>query len=354
MAGVLAFVAALDEIAIAIACLILAWAIYTLFRPLLLGALAQIPGIGSLVARTTDALLFGIWRSATPIVEAGIRPLTVLLDRSWFAVFHFRTWSLFAHDGAMFALYRLRDVTIPAARDVAIAFAQARWADGVIYTQTLYWQAINYATAQGQAAIAFAQARWADGVVYTQTLYWQSINFAVGVEQRAADFARILQGQAIQHTDAAVANAEDYARALADDGIHFTQQAVGVAEDFARQIGADAEGYARALNDLTQGYARDLVGAEAAAAAVAIAGVATAVRAIEDSPCQKFCNPLGDLGNLLQQVEDLGLAALMLALAAEMAHDPRGTARAIDGLVGDEVRGIIGTLRQESGLRGAA
>lgn len=47
------FVVALDGIAVAIAALILAWAVFTLFRPLFTGALALLPfGVGAKRART--------------------------------------------------------------------------------------------------------------------------------------------------------------------------------------------------------------------------------------------------------------------------------------------------------------
>lgn len=64
--------------------------------------------------------------------------------------------------------------------------------------------------------------------------------------------------------------------------------------------------------------------AQAIARAAALAApIAAAVTAIEDSPCMKYCSPLGDLGQLLQGLEDAGLLAIMLALIEEARQNPQ-------------------------------
>lgn len=47
-----------------------------------------------------------------------------------------------------------------------------------------------------------------------------------------------------------------------------------------------------------------------------------AITDIQNSPCMKACGPLGDLGGLIQGLEDAGLAAIMLALIAQATSDP--------------------------------
>lgn len=63
--------------------------------------------------------------------------------------------------------------------------------------------------------------------------------------------------------------------------------------------------------------------AEAIARASAmVVPIAAAITAIEDSPCMKACEPLGDLGSLIQTLDDLGLMALVAALLQETVSDP--------------------------------
>lgn len=67
--------------------------------------------------------------------------------------------------------------------------------------------------------------------------------------------------------------------------------------------------------------------ANAIARATAIAApISAAVTAIEDSPCMKACDPLGDLGSLIQTLDDLGLMALVAALLEEATSDPSAVA----------------------------
>lgn len=61
--------------------------------------------------------------------------------------------------------------------------------------------------------------------------------------------------------------------------------------------------------------------------------IAAAVTALEDSPCIKACEPLGNIGNLIQGLEDAGMLAIMLALIEETRRDPQA--------VQNELRSIV-------------
>lgn len=69
----------------------------------------------------------------------------------------------------------------------------------------------------------------------------------------------------------------------------------------------------------------EVVQAEAQAIATARAlavPIEAAIRDIENSPCMKTCDVLGDLGQLLQGLEDAGMAAILIALIEQALHDP--------------------------------
>ena len=85
--------------------------------------------------------------------------------------------------------------------------------------------------------------------------------------------------------------------------------------------------------------------ANAIARATAIAApIAAAVTAIEDSPCMKVCDPLGDLGNLIQTLDDLGLMALVAALLEEATSDPVAVANVLRSDFVPLVHDAVGTF----------
>lgn len=70
----------------------------------------------------------------------------------------------------------------------------------------------------------------------------------------------------------------------------------------------------------------EVASAEAQAIARAIAigrAIEAEVTTIRDSPCMRYCSPLGDLGQLLQGLEDAGLLLIMLGLIEEARHNPQ-------------------------------
>ena len=68
------------------------------------------------------------------------------------------------------------------------------------------------------------------------------------------------------------------------------------------------------------------------------------VEAIRDSPCQRFCGPLGDLGQLLQGLEDAGMVAIMIALVETAMHDPGSVEREIANDVAPVIKSVVSSL----------
>lgn len=89
-------------------------------------------------------------------------------------------------------------------------------------------------------------------------------------------------------------------------------------------VGAQAATHSEVANAQAQAIAR--------AQAIAVPIVA-AISAIEDSPCMKVCEPLGDLGQLIQGLEDAGLLAILIALVAETRTNPMAVQSALRTVV---------------------
>lgn len=108
---------------------------------------------------------------------------------------------------------------------------------------------------------------------------------------------------------------------------------------FMRGVEAGIRADLNAVGQLAQADAHAIAQTQAATTAVA-----TAVRAIEQSPCQRFCDPLGDLGQLLQGLQDAGMLAIMLALVQEALHDPAGLEAEIAEVIVPSIRSAVSSL----------
>jgi len=311
---------------------------------LLLAAMAPLAILASNVARQLPGPLAAVAGAVAGAIEAGIR-LTVVFSEA----------SANALASAIQAPFQAIWTDI---RALVLATEHLYWASDRIRTVTIpgvYSWTWSQLVAVYQASIAHADAVGARDVEYARQL-------ALGLLARAdAEFV-----EAVRHADAVGLQVAEYARQLAaQDAAYALQlatqeaayvQAVAAAEaayagdlfrealDYARAGALGAEAYARGIGTLVEDYARTLTGdaithsdaaasAVAAVAAAATAAVATRVRDIEDSPCQRFCGPLGDLGSLLQGLENAGLLALMVALVEEARTHPDQVADAIGGVV---------------------
>lgn len=341
----IAGVAALDVVVVALVALILAVALFPLFRPLISGALADIPVVGTWLSDNVDLLLFRGYVSALTWIGQAISPWSDLVRRVRVAL------TLWTETTTQFAeqtyahVWLLRYFTIPeSARQVeqlalgwvrdAERYALALAEQGAAYARELFRGAAAYALGLFTAAIAYVQASTATTIAYVQASTASALRYA-----------RDLSAADVAYTQAAVAGAENYARALFTESISYTQVAVLGAERLAERIGADAEGYARALERVAVQHADQVGAAVGAAAAAQAARVASRVASIEDSPCQQFCGPLGELGALLGGLEAAGLTAILLGMISEARSDPAALERTIREEVAPVVIGAARSLQ---------
>lgn len=73
--------------------------------------------------------------------------------------------------------------------------------------------------------------------------------------------------------------------------------------------------------------------------------IESAITDIENSPCMKYCSPLGDLGQALQVIEDAGVLALALGLLHEAITDPGSLERDIASVVIPVAHDVVASLQ---------
>jgi hypothetical protein len=167
---------------------------------------------------------------------------------------------------------------------------------------------------------------YADTVAAAVRAY--ALALAVGNRQlELADLAslRAATAQLVAATaDQALADTREQARVVTA----LMTALVRTAEQEARDLVAGLSDVVAQVSLDDRLYAQQQAGLVGAAATAAIALVATAVDTINRSPCMQRCSTLGNLGAALEAL-DLGL---ILLLMAEVARDPRGTARTVQAL----------------------
>lgn len=340
----IAAVAGADVVLVALVAMILAVATFTLFRPLISGALSKVPLIGSWLASNTDLILFSAYVSALSWINTSIGPLVDFIRRLRWATVLTIDEGVQTVEAGWSAIWRVRYTALPAAIAAANTYAAGLFGQALAYIATAIASVQHYAELLAAHDLAYAQSLYVSALSYVQSLHLAELQYVQAAVLDAERYAAQLEAGGLAYAQAAVLAAEHYAQALNAQTLAYVQAAVLEAEELARRVGVDAEGYAQALQRQALGYAAATGAAVAAAAGAATAAVAARVATIEDSPCQRFCSPLGDLGGLLQGLRDVGMAALLLDLAVTLAEDPQGAAQAIDGIAGGPVRELLSDL----------
>lgn len=338
-----AAVGALDVVVLALVGVLLLIAFAPLFRPLIQG-LASLPIVGAGVAGAVEVVLAQGIGAAQGWAQWAVAPLADLFGTVTAVAVYFSGYTAAAAEQLGAALWRLQYLSLPA------AVAQAEGYAAQLASQVLAYTVQAVAGAERYAELLDQQA-----VQYAQQLAQADQALAEQLAQQAEGYAAQLAAQGLAYTQAAVLDAEQLARAevtaaegyaaqLAAAGIAYTQAAVLGAEQLAEQLGSQAEQLARQLAGDVAAQAAAADAAVAAAGAAAVAAVVARVAEVEDSPCQRFCGPLGDLGALLQGLEDAGLLALLLALYQDAVQHPDQVAELVDGTVGAAGRDAVKAL----------
>lgn len=341
----IAAVGALDVIVVAGAAIIMLLAVYMLFRPAIQGGLGQLPVVGGWVATHTDQLLLGILANAQLGASAALGPLADLLHRVAVGERTLNGFITGAIDNTFNTMWRIRYQIMPMYLVLAQEYAShlvdlaqqfaghlAEQLNGSILSH--YVQSLQYASHLVDQAQTFAG----------QLAHWADDRSAARFQQAELDAAAGAMAAAAAGI-AAAGQAAQYARAL-DQALwtDLTGQVMG-AERFAEQLTAQTRDWVQQLERLGLAHTDAVGAAVATAAAGATAAVAARVATIEESPCQVHCGVLGDLGSLLQGLEDATLLAALLDLLYEGLTDPGAVERALESALVPLVKDAVGAFQ---------
>lgn len=332
---------ALPAIAVALVGLLIAFAFFPLLRGPLLAVANAVPLIGGALVQAIDGATWWAYAQMTTFAAGAIRGMGEIWSIPTYNMHRLVDNAGAAAASAALAAWRVRWVTIPLlssqltslaywARDAAIQFAAQAEHDLEGLAWYLYNAAIAHADQWGVnlEGLDWTLYQWA--IVHADTwgvnlqgLIWDRFNASVAEAVQ-------LYNQSIAYTDTWGHNLE---------GLIWDRYYAG--EQYAA-AGIDALGR-DLLRDLEQVQADSRAWADAAeAAGVAAAGVvARDLARLEEQPCIRYCSPLGGIGGLLQDLEDIGLLALLLGIAGEAARDP--------GAVLDDGRRLVVPVVQDLG-----
>ena len=327
----IAAVGALDVIVVAAGAVLMVLAVYMLFRPAIQGGLGQVPVVGGWIASHTDQLILGIFANAQIGAAAALGPLSDLLHRFAIGERVLNGFITGAIDNTFNTMWRIRYQIMP----MYLVIAEE-------YASHLADQAQTFAGHLAEQLAGSILTHYAQSIAFTQAQVGQA-------EQYAQQLAQAVDGRDLARVQDAERQAQAQAQAAAAQGIAAAGQVAQYARALDQVIWGDltgqvqaAERFAELLNGQTQDYAQrlgrasidhtDAVGAAVAAgAAAATAAVTARVVEIEQSKCQQFCSPLGDLGQFLQGLEDAALLAALLDLLYEGMSDPQAVEQALEG-----------------------
>lgn len=350
MPAALGALAGVDLVVVALAALLLAFAAVALFRPFILGALAQLPLVGGWAQSNVESMLLRVAASAVGWIQASIAPLTWAVDRVWAE----RHYVGLANLNALQTAYNVLAAQAGAINWIIRAYVPDQVRAVLALAVAHADQLAAALDAQVRQALTLALAHTDQVAALLVALVRQALLEAV---THADQLAALLDAQAHQLASLTLTRIDQVAQQLEAIDRQLFGQAIEFAQAESRAVAADlaAEGerWRSAVHQLdVEGH---LLSDQAVARAVDIARaltvpLAAAVTTLEDSPCQQFCSPLGDLGQLLQGLEDAGLAALLVALAADAIHDPEGTARSLTDLLGGPARDAAQLVAGEVGI----
>lgn len=313
---------ALDQVVLAIAGLLVILAVSVLFRPFITGVIAQLPVVGGWAAARADLLMAQLAGDAVGLAQQALGPAGDVFQRLWAIHSVLGDGVLHAIQNTYNALWRVKYQVVPNAVGQAMDLARQLAQQAEQYALQLVQQEARAAQQEIAQVAAYAQALAEQDQQYARALASQVAAVAEAGDQATQQYARQLAQAAMTTAEAGDQVLEQYAAQLAAQGIAYTQAAVQDLERTIAGVGAQSDGYAQQLEQQALGYAQQVGAAVAAAAAAGLAAVEARVTDIEDSPCQQSCSPLGDIGSLLQGLEDAGIQALLLAVIGEVESDP--------------------------------
>ena len=345
--------AVIAAVFIAIMAALVVWTFAPVLRAFLV-SMSQLPLIGAAIFGRAVAISDATVRSLAGWAAAGISPLTDLVTAVTWRFYYWRRGVVGAMQSTQSAVWRIRWMHLPALQKTLVAYANLLYNTAIAYANQLYDSAIRWANFLYNTAIAYAVQLYNNAIGWANLLYAQAISYAGQLYGQAIGYAQAVLAQALGYAQAVLAQALGYAQAVLAQALGFAEDAFGRSIDYERQLYGQAIEFGRRVGTAAEEYAQALFKSAVAYTDASMAAVLVRVLRLERSKCQQYCEPLGDLGSLLQQAEDTGLALALLALAVEASRDPRGTARAVDGLIGPTVRDLLTAIPREEGVTRAA
>jgi len=323
-------IALLPEILVAFVLLLLAFAAVQLFRPLLVAVLSQMPIVGVWVAVRVNGLLVAITAIMAGEINAASGIITNLITAVFNDVWGNRVWTGYALEHAWSAINFIANVLIPVKMAEQAAYTTMVWVNTSAHTDAVWAGVTAHTDFVWKVTGEHTDFVWAASTAYTSAVWKAATDHADFVWRESTAFTQRSVSDLAAHVDYVWTTTAGYAEAL-------TGQEMRRALDAERQlaidiavVGAGAIGTVENLWQQETSRARGAEGAIATAGAAAVAAVAARVAEIEDSPCQRYCGPLGELGQLLQGLADVALPALLVALAEEAIQHPADVASMVD------------------------
>lgn len=342
--------APLVPIVVALVAVILLYAFYQLFHPILDGLANNVPTVGGLIARALDAALVWAYQTVLGWVRGAIRPIISFILAPVFWVEQHIAEITNTLNALMLAQAYGFHQLLP--REIGAALNEAHgWVVGAEnYTTQAVGQLRGWTQQELTALQRYTTAGLAADAQYATSLFHAAEQYTA--QGLAAESAYVQQ---------AIGSLEAFTEHGLAQGIAYTQQLVGEANKFTESLVGSAVGTIDTdLGNIThwvQGQVGSLATAIAASQAVSIAFAKAEVGTVEadlgrlKAECtDNLCSGLGGLGSLFNALAGgLGIAGL-IALAAEFAKDPHGAAATVENVFGATAREAANIMRDAVGV----
>lgn len=342
--------APLAAIAIAIVAILLIYAFYQLFSPLLQG-LGQAGGtVGGFIFRLAEHILTLGYQAAMGWAKSALHAVLGFVLSPVFWIERHIAELINTLGSLTAAVHWIESYYVPNALN-SLAGTVRGWVTGAeTYAASLVSSLASWARAQFAALYQYVAAGLAQDAAYSLSLFDAAEKYIQASITAETAYVQGALSALETYTAAGLAQDAAYAEHLAAAGLAYTQQAVNSA---VIAIDTDLTNITSWVTQETGALAASIALAQTQAFAYArsLTAVVEADLGKLKSDCtDNLCSGLGDLATLFNALTgDLGLAALF-GLAAEMAHDPKGTATVVESTLGPVARDAAGAVRSLIGL----
>lgn len=343
-------VAPLAAIIVALVALILIYAFYQLFHPLLQGLGNEGGTVGGLIARVADRILTSAYQYALAWAKSALHTILGFILAPVFWVERHISMLTQGLNFLTFALSWTDNIFIPNQISAALGVVRGWITQSEQYAAGLVSSLASWTRGQLASLTTYVQSGLAADARYSLALFDTAQKYTAAGLAAESSYVQNALGQLESFTAAGLAQDAAYAEHLFGQSISYTQSLVGSA------VGAIDTDLGNITSWVTGQYgtlslAISLAQARSFALTQSLVGTVEADLGKLKTECtDNLCSGLGDLASLFNALTgDLGLAALF-ALAGEFAHDPRGAAADVESTLGTVARDAAGAVRTLIGL----